>query len=186
MQEHSQQSGRAPYFRFLSCVSGALWSERGDTRTLFSAENIIETFFALVGRNGDSAIGIQHTCDLLNLYRVRLEQAREDQSILQNPGGPPGPESVWHDILIESMKKQSPTQDAEAGVRRDQARYCLFAAQCRTAQNSPFAVAPPPRPAAVRSSARPPTAPPSRPPAMAALQSALRSPAPPPPLSPSP
>jgi hypothetical protein len=130
-------SGR--YFRYLSCVSAALWSERGDSRTLFSAENIIETYFALAGRDGESSGGIERACNLLGAYHTRLEQAREEQSILQSASDEPDPEGVWHGVLVDEMRMRAPKRDAEASVRRDQERYCLFATKCRTTENSPFA-----------------------------------------------
>jgi hypothetical protein len=139
LKEHGKESEYASYFRYLSCVSGALRSERGDSRTIFSAENIIETFFALAGRNGENASGIQRACNLLGAYHSRLEQAREEQSILQTESSSPDPENLWHSILLEEVRRQTPKADAEASVRHDQERFCLFALRCRTAENSPFA-----------------------------------------------
>lgn len=139
LQQHLKESANASHFRFLSCVSDALWSERGESRTLFSAENIIETYFALAGREGERASGVQRACELLNAYQSRLEQARVERNILQRNTVPLNPEDVWHSILLDSVRKQSPKQNAAVGVRRDQERYCLFANQCRTAENSPFA-----------------------------------------------
>ncbi|MGD0799431.1 MAG: hypothetical protein ABR910_17070 [Acidobacteriaceae bacterium] len=139
LKEHGRESAYGAYFRYLSCVSGALWSERGDTRTLFSTENILETFFALAGRAGENARGIERACTLLGAYHTRLEEAREEQSILQSEGGSPDPESVWHGVLLDDVRRQAPKADAEASVRRDQERYCLFAQRCRGAENSPFA-----------------------------------------------
>lgn len=138
LKEHGRESAYGAYFRYLSCVSGALWGERGDSRTLFSTENIIETFFALAGRGGENANGIERACNLLGSYHSRLEQAREEQSILQS-GEAPDPEDVWHSVLVDDMRRQAPKADAEASVRRDQERYCLFAMRCRDAANSPFA-----------------------------------------------
>ena len=138
-RQHLKESANASHFRFLSCVSDALWSERGESRTLFSAENIIETYFALAGREGERASGVQRACELLNAYQSRLEQARVERNILQRNSVPLNPEDVWHSILLDSVRKQSPKQNAAVGVRRDQERYCLFANQCRTAENSPFA-----------------------------------------------
>jgi hypothetical protein len=137
LKGHGKESSYGAYFRYLSCVSGALWSERGDNRTLFSAENIIETFFALAGRDGENASGIERACGLLASYQSRLEQAREEQSILQSRA-PLDPENVWHAVLVEEMRREAPKRDAEASVRRDQERYCLFGVRCRGAENSPF------------------------------------------------
>jgi hypothetical protein len=128
-----------PYFRFLSCVSAALWSERGDSRTLFSSENIIETYYALAGQDGASSGGIPRACSLLGAYHTRLEQTREEQSILQSASDEPDPEEVWHAVLVDEMRVRAPKRDAKASVRRDQERYCLFAMRCRMAENSPFA-----------------------------------------------
>jgi hypothetical protein len=139
MKGHGAGAAYGAYFRYLSCVSAALWSERGDSRTLFSSENIIETYFALAGRAGASGGGIQRACTLLGAYHSRLEQAREEQSILQSAIDEPDPEGVWHGVLLDEMRMRAPRADAEASVRRDQERYCLFAVKCRTAENSPFA-----------------------------------------------
>jgi hypothetical protein len=138
LQQHLKEGASALHFRYLSCVSDALWSERGEPRTLFSAENIIETYFALAGKDGETASGVQRACDLLALYQTRFEQAREERTILQRGAGL-DPEDVWHSILLASVRKRAPNQNAAAVVRRDQERYCLFAVQCRTAANSPFA-----------------------------------------------
>jgi hypothetical protein len=139
LKQHGSESSYSAYFRYLSCVSSALWSERGDSRTLFSTENILETFFALAGRRGENASGIERACNLLGAYHSRLERAREEQSILQSGSGPPDPEDVWHAVLMDDMRRQTPKADVEASVRRDQERYCLFAMRCRAAANSPFA-----------------------------------------------
>ena len=139
MKGHGPGTAYGGYFRYLSCVSAALWSERGDSRTLFSSENIIETYYALAGRDGASGGGIQRACTLLGAYHTRLEQAREEQSILQSASDEPDPEGVWHAVLLDEMRMRAPRADAEASVRRDQERYCLFAMKCRTAENSPFA-----------------------------------------------
>ena len=139
LKEHGRESANGGYFRYLSCVSSALWSERGDSRTLFSTENILETFFALAGRGGENASGIERACNLLGAYHSRLEQAREEQNILQSGSRSPDPEDVWHAVLVDEMRVRAPRADAEASVRRDQERYCLFAMRCRGAANSPFA-----------------------------------------------
>lgn len=139
MKGHGAGAASGAYFRYLSCVSAALWSERGDDRTLFSSENIIETYFALAGRAGASGGGIQRACTLLRAYHSRLEQAREEQSILQSAIDEPDPEGVWHGVLLDEMRMRAPRADAEASVRRDQERYCLFGVKCRAAVNSPFA-----------------------------------------------
>jgi hypothetical protein len=139
LQQRLNDRATASHFRYLSCVSDALWSERGESRTLFSAENIIETYFALAGKAGDNSNGIERACQLLGLYQSRFEQSRVERTILQRSGAGLDPEDVWHSILLASVRKQTPKQNAAATVRRDQERYCLFAAQCRTAENSPFA-----------------------------------------------
>jgi hypothetical protein len=135
LQQHLKEAANPARFRYLSCVSQGLWSERGETKTLFSVENIIATYFALEGKEG----GIEHMCELLGAYELRFEHAREDREILQRKTAVPNPQAVWHSILIDSTRKQSPSQGAEAGVKRDQKRYCLFAIDCMAAENSPFA-----------------------------------------------
>jgi hypothetical protein len=139
MKGHGAGAAYGAYFRYLSCVSAALWSERGDDRTLFSAETLIETYYALGGRAGASGGGIQRACMLLVAYHPRLDRAREEQSILQSASDEPDPEGVWHGVLLDEMRMRAPRADAEASVRRDQERYCLFAVKCRAAVNSPFA-----------------------------------------------
>jgi hypothetical protein len=79
---------------------------------------------------------------------LKFERAREDREILQRKIEALNPDEVWHAILIDSTRKQSPSQGSEADVKRDQERYCLFANECTAAENSPFArrltEAPPP------------------------------------------
>jgi hypothetical protein len=139
IRQHRKGPAGAAYFRYLSCVSSALWSEHGTGRTLFSAENIIETYFALAGPNGEINPGIQRACQMLDAYHSRFEQAQDEQNILQTVTAPLDPDSVWHAVLLDDTRQRAPTQDAEAGLRLDQERYCLFAATCRAANNSPFA-----------------------------------------------
>jgi hypothetical protein len=145
LKEHRNEAAYTSYFRYLSCVSGALWSERGASRTLFSAENIIETYFALAGEDGEITSGIQRACDLLGAYHSKFQQAQEEQNILQTKTDPLDPQDVWHSVLLESARRQAAArsrtvkEDVEAAVRRDQQRYCLFAMSCRKAENSPFA-----------------------------------------------
>jgi hypothetical protein len=139
LQRHLKESAKGLHFRYLSCVSDALWSERGEPRTLFSAENIIETYFALAGKDGEGEDGIQRTCEMLGVYQTRFEQARDERNILQRPGVGLNPGDVWHSILLDNLSKRSPRKEAEANVRRQQERYCFFATQCRSAENSPFA-----------------------------------------------
>jgi hypothetical protein len=135
LQQHLKDAANAAHFRYLNCVSEALWSERGESKTLFSVENIVATYFALEGRDG----GIEHMCELLGVYKLKFERAREDREILQRKFEVLNPEEVWHAILIDSTRKQTPNQSAEADVKRDQERYCLFAIECMAAENSPFA-----------------------------------------------
>jgi hypothetical protein len=134
-QQHLKDVATAAHFRYLSCVSEALWSERGENRTLFSVENIVATYFALEAKDG----GIEHLCELLGAYELKFEHAREDREILQRKVEALNPEEVWHTVLVESIRKQTPSQSGEAEVKRSQKQYCLFAVECVTAENSPFA-----------------------------------------------
>jgi hypothetical protein len=67
-----------------------------------------------------------------------LEQARDERTILQRKADSPDPEGVWHAILVDCAKREVPQQNAELTVKQRQGRYCLFAMECRTAENSPF------------------------------------------------
>jgi hypothetical protein len=142
LQQHASEAVATSYasrFRYLSCVSSALWAERGEKKTLFSAENIIETYFAVAGPDGEITAEIQHTCELLSKYHSRLEEARDERTILQRKTESPDPQVVWHAILLDCAKREVPRQNAELTVRQRQGRYCLFAMECRAAENSPFA-----------------------------------------------
>ncbi len=142
LQQHAGEAVAGSYasrFRYLSCVSSALWAERGEKKTLFSAENIIETYFAVAGSGAEITPEIQHTCELLSKYHSQLEQARDERTILQRKTDSPDPEEVWHAILLDCAKREVPRQNAELTVRQRQGRYCLFAMEWRAAENSPFA-----------------------------------------------
>jgi hypothetical protein len=78
-------------------------------------------------------------CDLLGIYESKFEHARENREILQRKTEALNPEEVWHSILVDSSRKQISSQSAEADVKRDQERYCMFAIECTAAENSPFA-----------------------------------------------
>jgi hypothetical protein len=144
LQQHAREAvsasstSYASRFRYLSCVSSALWAERGGKKTLFSAENIIETYFAVAGPDGQITVEIQHTCELLGKYHSRLDQARDERAILQGKNDSPDPQGVWHAILVDCAKREVPRQNAELTVKQRQGRYCLFAMECRAAENSPF------------------------------------------------
>ena len=143
LQQHSREAvsavSYASQFRYLSCVSSALLAERGEKKTLFSAENIIETYFAVAGADGEITSGLQHTCELLGAYHSKLEQARDERAILQRKSDSPDPEGVWHAILMDCARREVPRHSPEATVRQRQEKYCLFAMECRGAENSPFA-----------------------------------------------
>ena len=121
------------YFKYMRCVSEGLNGEFGEKKTLFSSENIIETYFAIVG----TATGIQFTCDLLHTYYTKWRQAKDDARILQKKKDNEelDPQEVWHNIL----KNRSTSGDAELEIRSYQDRFCLFAIACPKSQNSPFA-----------------------------------------------
>jgi hypothetical protein len=139
LTQHSGEVDSASHFRYLNCVSSALWAERGENKTLFSSENIIETYFAIAGKENELAPNIQRACDMLKAYHARIEQARDERSILQNRADGPDPEYIWHSILLDFVRKEMPREDAEANVRKLQEKYCFFAMQCRSADHSPFA-----------------------------------------------
>jgi len=133
-------------WRYLSCVSKSLMGEAGNKTTIFSSENIIETFYALKGDSTGNAIPlqIQQVCQSLEEYYRRLNQKneadRDNREILQKKekSSKPVAPTVWHEVLAEFAKQRVPNENPESQVAEWQTKYCLFAETCPTSQNSPF------------------------------------------------
>ena len=138
----------ASAWRYLYCVSRGLAGEAGaeNKTTIFSSENIIETFYAFNGTPDDTAAtpGIQQVCDALEEYHQRFSSKettdRVNQEILQKKEKSEKliASNVWHEILIEFTKKWSPNSNPELTVADWQTKYCVFAASCPASANSPF------------------------------------------------
>jgi hypothetical protein len=148
VSEHLKEDDRRNYYRFFNCVSKGLAAELGLKRTIFSSENIIETYFAFnVTPTGPDGIkfGVQNVCNLLEIYYSNMRQAVRsnlDASEILNARkkqGEPDPEATWHQIQAAFFKERYPTEDADANVAGSERKYCVFARDCRAVQNSPFA-----------------------------------------------
>ena len=141
----SRQPGNeedAVYYKYIASVSRALYSEVHEKKTLFSTENIIETYFALRGTTitEKTTKGIQLASEALDAYSAKKRQAGEEARILQKSkrAETPDPQAIWHEVLLDAMRKRFPNEDAETNVKFNQDRYCLFAVTCQHSINSPF------------------------------------------------
>ena len=146
IRDHHHSRFAPLYWRYLSCVSKALAGEAELKTTIFSSENIIETFYAVMDDTEDTNVNnsVNRTCEMLEAYYHKLTSASDDarvnRDILEKKEKKTKEtaDEAWHGVLLDQAKGAAPNEPAEAVVARWRAKYCLFAEACPTSQNSPF------------------------------------------------
>lgn len=134
-------------WRYLAHVAKAMSSEelaqngsewkRWKKDTLFSEENVIVTYFSVAA---DPA-AMNTLCNRLNVYTKRFTDAEEDSRVIEDKGTDfsLNPEEVWQAILKASYQLPPAASNAETAATTLQAKYCLFGAECQSAQYTPVA-----------------------------------------------
>ncbi|MDQ2833200.1 MAG: hypothetical protein M3Y50_05515 [Acidobacteriota bacterium] len=132
-------------WRYLTHVARAMSAEelaqnspdwkRWKKDTLFSEENVVVTFLS----TASDPAAMNTLCNRLNVYTKRFNDAEEDSRIIEDKGTEfsLNPEDVWQAILKASYQLPPAAPNAETAAATLQAKYCLFAAECQSAQYAP-------------------------------------------------